>query len=279
MKAKKSLGQNFLTAQSVVDKIVETANLNKEDIVLEVGPGKGVLTKALLEKAGKVIAVEKDDELITYLKEEFKDEIKDEKLILVHGDILTFDFKSLLKVAPLSASLREERPFPEIFKIVANIPYYITGEFLRKTLSSDIQPTQMVLLVQKEVAERIAKSKKESILSLSVKVYGEPKYIQTVKAGSFSPAPKVDSAILSIENISKDFFLNTEVRPRCSGLDLEKCFFKVIKTGFAHKRKLLINNLSVLKSKEVLQKAFSKANIGDMARAEDLALEQWKQLV
>ena len=188
MRPKKSLGQNFLTSQSVVDKIVETANLNPKDVVLEVGPGKGVLTQALLEKAGKVIAVEKDDALIYLLKEKFAQEIKEEKLVLVRGDILKFDF--------------EERGLKKSnYKIVANIPYYITGEFLRSVLSSDIQPSQMVLLVQKEVAERIARSKKESILSLSIKVYGEPKYIQIVKAGSFNPAPKVDSAILSIENL------------------------------------------------------------------------------
>jgi 16S rRNA (adenine1518-N6/adenine1519-N6)-dimethyltransferase len=258
MRAKKSLGQNFLTSQSVVDKIVETANLNDTDVVLEVGPGKGVLTQALLEKAGKVIAVEKDDALIYLLKERFAQEIKEEKLILVRGDILKFDFEE--------HGLKKGN-----YKIVANIPYYITGEFLRKTLSSDIQPTQMVLLVQKEVAERIARSKKESILSLSVKVYGEPKYIQTVKAGSFSPAPKVDSAILSIENISKKFFTNSEVQPHCS----ESRFFEVVKTGFAHKRKLLLSNLSILKSKEEIKKAFSKANIDEKARAEDLSLEQW----
>ena len=267
MRAKKSLGQNFLTSQSVVDKIVETANLTPEDVVLEVGPGKGVLTQALLRTVGKVIAVEKDDALIYLLKEKFAKEIESGKLVLIRGDILTFDFKNL-----------ENK-----FKIVANIPYYITGEFLRKTLSSDIQPTQMVLLVQKEVAERIAKSKKESILSLSVKVYGEPKYVQTVKAGSFNPAPKVDSAILSIENISKDFFSNIEVQPRCSA---EEKFFKVIKTGFAHKRKLLINNLNNFSEvkppknwKEKLKKAFKQAKIEEKARAEDVELSQWRFIV
>jgi 16S rRNA (adenine1518-N6/adenine1519-N6)-dimethyltransferase len=252
MRAKKSLGQNFLTSQSVVDKIVETANLNDTDIVLEVGPGKGILTQALLRSAGKVIAVEKDDALIYLLKEKFAQEIKDEKLVLVRGDILKFDFKE--------HGLKKGN-----YKIVANIPYYITGEFLRKTLSSDTQPLQMVILLQKEVVERMARSKKESILSISVKVYGEPKYIQTVKAGNFSPAPKIDSAILSIENISKNFF---------SGLS-EESFFKVLKTGFAHKRKLLISNLSVQKDKEEIKKAFVKANIDEKARAEELSLEQW----
>ena len=256
MRPKKSLGQNFLTSQSVVDKIVETANLDSQDVVLEVGPGKGILTQALLEKAGKVIAVEKDDALIYLLKERFAEEIKNEKLILVRGDILKFDFEEY--------NLKNDS-----YKIVANIPYYITGEFLRSVLSSSFQPSQMVLLVQKEVAERIARSKKESILSLSIKVYGEPKYIQTVKAGSFNPAPKVDSAILSIENLSKKFF--DEVS--------EERFFKVIKTGFAHKRKLLLSNLSVLKSREEIKKAFKEALINEKARAEELSLEQWLLMV
>tara|TARA_Y100000310_G_scaffold169509_4_gene169667 strand:+ start:724 stop:1506 length:783 start_codon:yes stop_codon:yes gene_type:complete len=254
MKAKKSLGQNFLTSQSVVDKIITTAFFDSKDIILEIGTGKGILTKNLLEKSRKVISVEKDDKLIPFLKEKFRDEIKNGKLILVHGDILTFNFR-LYELSD--------------FKIVANIPYYITGEFLRKMLSSDIQPNSMVLLLQKEVAERIARSKKESILSISVKVYGEPKYIQTVKKGSFSPAPKVDSAILSIENISKKFF--DEVN--------EEHFFKIMKLGFAHKRKLLISNLSALAGKEKLKKAFIEIGINEKARAEDLSISQWKKLL
>lgn len=261
MKYKKSLGQNFLTSQSVVDKIVETANLKTDDIVLEVGPGKGILTEALLKKTSKVISVEKDDSLISFLKEKFAEEIKDGKLILVHGDILTFNFQ-LYKLSN--------------FKIVANIPYYITGEFLRKTLSSDIQPSKMVILVQKEVAERIARSKKQSILSISIRVYGEPEYIQTVKAGSFSPAPKVDSAILSINNISRDLF---NVKHSVFNSMDEERFFEVVKAGFAHKRKLLISNLGSFANREKLKKVFAKAKIDEKARAEDISLDQWKQIV
>ncbi|MFQ5662086.1 MAG: 16S rRNA (adenine(1518)-N(6)/adenine(1519)-N(6))-dimethyltransferase RsmA [Candidatus Paceibacteria bacterium] len=301
-KPKKSLGQNFLISQSVVDKIIETANLAQEDIVLEVGPGKGILTQALLEKAGKVISVEKDDELILFLKEEFSEEIENGKLILIHGDILTFDFENLGK----RSFLEEERNGVErrkrcdlgerfCYKIVANIPYYITGEFLRKMLSLDIQPTQMVLLVQKEVAQRIAREKKESVLSISVKAYGEPKYIQTVKRGSFAPAPKVDSAILSINNISKSFFITANKKgypfheKGSPFYDSEKRFFEVVKAGFAHKRKFLLSNLEksqlgrwtskLLLSKEELKKAFFKAGIDEKARAEDISLEQWKQFV
>lgn len=259
MKAKKSLGQNFLTAQSVVNKIISTADLNPKDIVLEVGPGYGILTEALIEKAEKVISVEKDDKLILFLKEKFRKEIENGKLILVHGDILTFDFQ----LHGLSD-----------YKIVANIPYYITGEFLRKILSSDIQPSQMVLLVQKEVAERIARSKKESILSISVKAYGEPKYIQTIKRGSFSPSPKVDSAILAINNISKELFSGINLHTQAG----EEHFFEVVKKGFSHKRKLLLSNLSTFAGKEKLKTVFKQLEISENARAEEIPVDKWNQL-
>lgn len=285
MKAKKSLGQNFLVTQSVVDEIIKTANLNLKDIVLEVGPGKGILTQTLLGTLGaegKVIAVEKDDNLIPFLQERFKKEIKSKKLTLIKGDILDFDFKNLWKRSFLeeecSKMKRRERRDPEErfsnFKIVANIPYYITGKFLQKTLSSDIKPSMMVLLLQKEVAQRIATSRKESILSISVKAYGEPKYIKTVKRGNFNPAPKVDSAILSINNISKSFFYN-EDGPRYS----EKRFFEVVKMGFAHKRKLLMSNLRDFGDKEKLEKIFEKIKINKKARAENLSIEEWGGIV
>ena len=290
MRPKKSLGQNFLTSESVVNKIVETANLKHEDVVLEVGPGKGILTQTLLRSVGKVIAVEKDSELISFLQEKFKKEIKNEKLILMHGDILTFDFKNLRKRSGLeedkegenAAFLSSDRKRQDLdekfyYKIVANIPYYITGEFLRKVLSSDTQPSQMVILLQKEVVERIARSKKESILSISVKAYGEPKYIQTVKAGNFNPAPKVDSAILAINNISKFFF--SKVGPCLVCRETEKRFFEVVKNGFAHKRKLLISNLRVFADREKLEKIFDKLKINKKARAEDLSVLEWREIV
>ena len=268
MKAKKSLGQNFLTSQSVIDKIIKIANLDLKDIILEIGPGKGILTQTLLgtEIVGKVIAVEKDITLIPFLQEKFSEEIRMGKLILVYDDILDFDFQ---KYGLESGN----------YKIVANIPYYITGRFLRKILSSEIQPSKMVLLIQKEVAERIAKDKKESLLSISVKAYGKPKYIQTVKAGNFNPAPKVDSAILLIENISKKFFFDKDSINIYFCKENERRFFEIIKTGFSHKRKFLIGNLGIFAKKEKLQSTFRQAGISDTARAEDVALERWKTLV
>lgn len=246
MKAKKSLGQHFLTSRGAIAAIIDSADLNKKDVVLEIGPGKGILTEALLEKVGQVIAVEKDHELFLWLGIQFANEIRTKKLILLNEDILDYEPKG-------------------DYKIVANIPYNITGAIMEKFLSAKHQPSTMVLLVQKEVAERIvAKNEKESILSLSVKVYGEPKYIQTVKAGSFNPAPKVDSAILQINNISRNKFKQAKIT--------EDDFFKIVKTGFAHKRKTISNNLKEFKLSEDKLNACGAKMID---RAEDLTLDQW----
>lgn len=282
MKPKKSLGQHFLRSPQVVAKIIETAELSREDIVLEVGPGKGVLTKTLLERAGKVIAVEKDESLAPFLREEFKKEIKTRKLELILGDILTWRLRlqvknylkrgDYMKQACNLPSLGNENcdfPFTRSldYKVVANIPYYITGEFLRIFLSGDFQPKSMTLLLQKEVAERIvAQDGKESILSISVKAYGNPTYIQTVPSHEFLPPPKVDSAILHIGGISTDFFMEMD----------EKAFFSLVKTGFAHKRKLLTGNLKQVAPSEKLKDAFETCEIPQMARAETLSLDEWK---
>src|SRR3989344_3189802 len=157
MRAKKSLGQNFLTSHAVAQDIIAAAHITPDDVVLEIGPGKGFLTEGLLQKAKKVIAVEKDGRMVEYLKDKFREEIRNGKLELIHQDILSFD--------PAGCGLRVTG-----YKLIANIPYYITGEILRTFLSGDTQPSLMVLMVQKEVAERIvARDGKESILSMSVK--------------------------------------------------------------------------------------------------------------
>jgi 16S rRNA (adenine1518-N6/adenine1519-N6)-dimethyltransferase len=257
MYAKKSLGQHFLTSESAVDTIIDAGDVAGDDIVLEVGPGKGVLTKKLLFFAGKVIAVEKDHELIEFLQEKFKTEIRNEKLDLIEKDILDFD-QEVLKF------------YKEPYKLIANIPYYITGQLIRKFLESKHQPEKMVLMLQKEVANRIvAKDGKESILSISVKAYGQPKYIQTVKAGSFSPAPKVDSAILLVENISKDFFKGFS----------EEDFFKALHAGFKSKRKKLSSNLSTVFSKEKVFETFKKLKLNENTRAEDIKIDDWEKLL
>ena len=197
------------------------------------------MTETLLNMAGKVIAIEKDHRLIPVLQERFAEEIKSGKLDLLEKDILEFD-PQVLKF------------YKHPYKVIANIPYYITGQIIRMFLESDNQPETMVMLVQKEVAERIvARDEKESLLSLSVKVFGEPKLVRTVGRGAFSPQPNVDSAVLLISNIS---------RSNLDGID-EKFFFEVLHGGFAHKRKQLLPNLSSLYPKDILIKAFLDCGI------------------
>ena len=255
-KPKKSLGQNFLKSEKIAEEIVSAGEVGSDDIVLEVGPGKGILTEKLLEKAKKVIAVEKDEELVEFLKEKFAENVKNGKLELVSEDILKFN--------PNSYNLQSNS-----YKLIANIPYYITSHLLRTFLESDCQPSLMVLMVQKEVAERIVAKGNlarrrggESILSVSVKAYGRVEIIRNVPAGYFSPAPKVDSAVIKISDISKNFFQDID----------EKKFFETVKKGFSQKRKMLINNLKAQKDD------FTACNIGEKARAENLSLEQWKCL-
>ncbi len=250
MKPIKYLGQNFLTSRKIVEDIISAADLKPDDIVLEVGPGKGILTEAILEKIpkGKLIAVEKDKRFAEYLQDKYKSH---KNLSIINDDILKFDTSGYSLVA-------------SGYKIVANIPYYITSRFLRKFLQSDYQPSKMVLMVQKEVAERIvAKDGKESILSISVKAYGVPKIIKKVPASYFAPKPKVDSAILLIDNISKKLF---------EGID-EKKFFEIVRKGFSSKRKFLKNNLKLLDTECLI-----KCGIAEKTRAEDLSKESWRCL-
>ncbi|MEI8337835.1 MAG: 16S rRNA (adenine(1518)-N(6)/adenine(1519)-N(6))-dimethyltransferase RsmA [bacterium] len=251
-RAKKSLGQNFLTSKRIVERIAMEGKVNEKDTVLEIGPGKGILTEALLAKAKKVFAVEKDDGLFDFLNEKFSKEIEEGKLELIHSDVLDFDFNTKLK----SSS----------YKLIANIPYNITGEIIRKFLSETPQPSSMTLLVQKEVAERIvARDGKESILSLSVKVFGTPRLGFKISRGQFTPAPNVDSMVISVDNIKNPFSDKKE----------EEIFFSVVKAGFAHKRKFLIRNLEKVSDKKTLEGIFSSEKIPSSARSEDLKLENW----
>lgn len=242
---KKSLGQNFLMHASIAERIVHAAKLPPGSTVLEVGPGRGILTKALLAQGVSVIAVEADRDLAHMLRDMFSTDIARGALTVIEGDIREYSFEAL----------------PQPYHVVANIPYYLTGDLMRKLLESAHQPESMTLLVQKEVAERIARAKKESILSLSVKAYGTPRYEFTVPRGAFVPAPTVDSAVLSIRSIS---------RARFASKAEEERFFALIRAGFAHKRKFLANNLAEL--------GLSDLPLAAKVRAEDLALEEWLAL-
>lgn len=274
VKPKKSLGQNFLNSMPALGKIVAAGDIAPQDIVLEIGPGKGALTKSLLKAGARVVAVEKDERLVSLLQDQFETEIKNGSLFLITGDILM----TSLDDVGLEAGK---------YKLIANIPYYITGEIIRRFLSDSVQPSRIVLLVQKEVAKRIvAEDQKESLLSLSVKAYGTPEYIGTVKRGSFFPAPKVDSAILLIKDISKNFFQpSSETTSEKRNLD-EEHFFKVLHAGFAHKRKKLksnlISNLSAIggkdRVKEKVDYLFFNLNLDENVRAEDVSLDTWREI-
>jgi 16S rRNA (adenine1518-N6/adenine1519-N6)-dimethyltransferase len=252
--AKKSLGQHFLISKRVVSLMTESAEIKKGDQVIEIGPGRGILTQALIEKGATVIAFEKDDSLIPFLIECFKKEIAQKKLRLIHGDIL--------QIKNWSNEDWQKNVDGE-YKVVANVPYYLTGLLFPLFLENTKQPKKISFLVQKEVAWRItARDKKESLLSISVKCYGKPKYNGLVKRGLFRPIPKVDSAIITVSDISKKFFNDMG----------EKEFFAFLKKGFAHKRKLLKNNTGLHSS------IFAKCGLAENLRAEDLCTENWKCL-
>lgn len=236
--------------------MIDSARISNGDVVLEIGPGKGVLTEALLSAGARVVAVEKDRELLPLLQEKFKKEISSHHLTLIEDDVLRF-------------TPAEHDVLHGGYKLVANIPYYITGEILETFLSHPHPPSLAVLLVQKEVAQRIvARDGKESILSISVKAYGAPKLVMNVSKKYFSPAPKVDSAVLLIDDISKNNFADVS----------EKRFFEIVKAGFAHKRKVLTSNLSLHFKKETLEAFLAKRGRSLSARAEELSLSDWLEL-
>lgn len=261
-KPKKSLGQNFLTNQKALLDIISAGNIQKNELILEIGPGKGALTEKILEAGAKLIIIEKDKDLIPILEEKFSNYIKNRQLILINQDILKINleefFSKYFKLFKVNN-----------YKLIANIPYNITGAILEEFLSAKMKPIKLVLLVQKEVAERIiAKNKKESILSLSVKLYGEAKIINKVSAGSFYPKPKVDSAILEIN--TKTEKINSKK---------EELFFKLIKSAFSHKRKIMLSNLKNSFVNIDFLKIFQELKLNPKTRAEDLTLNDYLSIV
>ncbi|MDO8604101.1 MAG: 16S rRNA (adenine(1518)-N(6)/adenine(1519)-N(6))-dimethyltransferase RsmA [bacterium] len=264
--AKKSLGQNFLNSKTVARDIVRAGELLPTDTVLEIGPGKGFLTVELLATGARVVAVEKDDRMIPILQEKFANEIKKGQLSLINADIMdVFQNKGPSFIFGAKKEKIKDGPLFE-YKLVANIPYYLTGQIIRTFLEAGKKPERMILMLQKEVATRIvARDKKESILSIAVKAYGTPKLIKKVPARYFTPSPKVDSAILAILNISGKHFLDKKS---------EEHFFEIVRAGFAHKRKFLAGNLKEF-FKEKTADILKGANISETARAENLTLENW----
>ena len=251
IKAKKSLGQHWLRDKATLFDVVTAAEITKDDIVLEVGPGLGALTEILCESAKQVIAVEADSELISPLKVQFYNKPNVE---FVEADILTFDLGVL----------------PSKYKVAANIPYYLTSNLIRILLEANNPPDVMALLIQKEVAERIiAQPGQMSVLAFSVQYYAKAQITRAVGKELFDPPPKVESAILQIIRRDKPVF----------SADREK-LFKLVKAGFGEKRKMLRNalagglRLETSQVEELLQKSGLPAN----ARAQELSLDDWRQV-
>ncbi len=253
---KKSLGQHFLVDQKVLEQLVLAAQLTPEDVVLEVGPGVGTLTQELARKAKQVIAIEKDDRLAFFLKRELA---SSPNISVINADVLQTDLVALLTSAGFSSGR---------YKVVADLPYYITSAFLRYLLEAPLKPSLMVVMVQREVGEAIvAHPGQMSLLAVSVQFYGAPVIIDYISPRSFYPEPKVASAILKIDLYE---------RPVVEVADVA-AFFQVVRAGFRSRRKQLRNALAQgldLPHPEVVG-LLDRAGIASQRRAESLSLLEW----
>jgi 16S rRNA (adenine1518-N6/adenine1519-N6)-dimethyltransferase len=306
------LGQNFLINREIVNKIIKSANLNSDDLVLEIGPGKGILTEELAKRVGRVMAVEIDSHLVSLLRSKLQSnknvEIVEENILKLNVENIFCHSERGAKIISRRSEAREGREAKSNkleldsstrlgmtnydYKVIANLPYYITSPIIRKFLEADLPPSEMILMVQKEVAERICavpseiptfsrgakrisrgKPGKMSILAVSVQYYARPEILFYVEKGNFDPVPEVDSAVIKIV-ISHQ---SSVIRNR----DFDKEFFRVVRAGFCAKRKTLANNLANsfhLEKKEVEEK-LEKAGINSTVRAQELSVEDWKKLV
>ena len=266
LRARKGLGQHFLIDEEVLKLISSAAELTPTDIVMEIGPGLGVLTRELARQAGWVITIELDSKLAAILKQTLA---AFNNVTIINEDILQIDPEVLLKEQRQRFSPAISSPFS--YKVVANLPYYITSLVLRHFLEASLKPQIMVVMVQKEVAEAIvAEPGQMSVLSVSVQFYGQPKIISYVPARCFYPAPEVDSAILRVTLYSKPVVDVTD----------ETSFFRLVRAGFTTPRKQICNSLTQglgLPKAEVLS-LLEKATIVPQRRAETLTLAEWAQL-
>jgi 16S rRNA (adenine1518-N6/adenine1519-N6)-dimethyltransferase len=256
----KSYGQNFLIDGNIIKKIISSAGLKKNDQVLEIGPGLGVLTQELLAVAGEVYCVELDRKVIEFLKSNFGSEIANGKLKLIEGDALKVDFKTY--------GLEDFK-----FKIISNLPYSITSGFFRKFLEHGPKPEEIIVMIQKEVAQRmIAPKGKMNLLALSAQFFAEPKILFEVSAHCFWPEPKVESAVIKLK-----------LKEKLPKVDV-KALFRLMHLGFSAKRKQLHNNLTAgFKSQGLsagqVKELIIKAGLTPSARAQDLDLTDWLRLL
>lgn len=295
-------GQHFLISENALNKIIEAAELKPTDVVLEIGPGLGTLTQELVKRAGQVVAVEKDARFVKILQDRFKDF---KNLEIIHNDILKFVFTDNKRSSVICK--REECSEEQFknYKIVANIPYNITSDILIKFLEEEPRPERLVLMLQKEVADRILeRNGRSSRLSIFVNYFGKPELVTRVPATAFYPSPKVDSAIIKITP-------NIEAKLRCTpqrsegrkfsfdslegGKEKERAFFNFVRLGFSHPRKKLISSLKIWSKRnpvpdasrrygagvdqiQSLPEIFRKLNLDQNVRPENLHLEDWIRL-
>jgi len=257
--AKKGLGQNFLVDEKALDKIIEAAELKDTDNVIEVGPGTGFLTEKLIRDAGHVTAVELDRDMIQLLNAQFKFA---KNFDLIHGDILDI---------PVSDILKGFKNEDGGYKVVANIPYYITSPVIKYFLRAENRPSVLVFLVQKEVAEKVCGITGRSVITVETELFGHAEFVDIVPRESFYPSPKVDSAILKIRVHDEPLVPESELRD----------FMRIVKFGFSMRRKKLANSLSagLHKKPPEVRAMLEEAGIGPEVRAEELHIEDWKRLL
>ena len=257
--ANKSLGQNFLINDLVIQKIIEASEINKEDLIIEIGPGLGTLTSKLLEEAGKVIGIELDERMIKILSERF---YLYDNFEIINEDVLKINLNELIK--------NEKGKFKNV-KIVANLPYYITTPIIMKLLEEKLDIQSITVMVQKEVADRITEipgGKNTGAITYSVFYYSKPQKICFVPKDYFLPVPKVDSEVIKLEIRN-----NLEVK-----LNDENLFFKIIKASFMQRRKTLLNGLingGIVENKERGKILLKKLNLDENVRGEKLSIEQF----
>ncbi len=263
LRPSKGLGQNFLVNQATLEKIVAAAKLTPDDVVLEVGAGLGTLTERLARHAGHVVAVELDQRLLPVLQSVLAGF---DNITLIQGDILTLDPAALISAANI------QHPASSIqYKVVANLPYYITSAVLRHLLEASLKPQRLVITVQREVAERIvAKPGRMSLLAVSVQFYGRPQLLFRIKPGSFYPSPEVESAVVGVD---------LHATPPVPAEDTV-AFFRVARAGFAQRRKQLRNSLAagLRQSPDEVAAKLRKVSVDPRRRAQTLSLEEWARI-
>lgn len=256
LKANKKLGQNFLINQGIIDEIIEKADITKDDVVLEIGPGLGSLTKALLKNAKKVIAVELDDNMISILNNRFGNE----NFEIIHEDILKIDLNDIIKT------------YGKI-KVVANLPYYITTPIVMKLLEEEYNIESITVMVQKEVGERLcakAGDRELGAITISVNYYSDAKMVIDVPKENFLPAPEVDSCVIRLNVLSQP---PVELKDK-------KAFFRLVKAAFSQRRKTINNSLASGEfSKENVKNVLEQLQIDPKLRAEDLSIQDYANIV